>query len=138
MALLLSGILIGAAGMFFWGRGLVLQNIRRGMDPARITAHLEEKLDLNAEQKLKVEEILAIHMPKIREIRKSKYLLIRQEIKTMHEEITAILDEDQAKIWEEQMDRITPFRRYNRHRRHGPKPPPGSHPMKTPPPKPVP
>ena len=128
MALLLSGILMGAGGMFFWGRKLVLQNIRRGADPARITAHLEKTLDLNAEQKLKVEEILNTHMPKLREIRRSKYVLIRQEIKAMNEEIAAILDERQVKIWEEKMDRIMPFRRYKRHGHHRAKPPPGERP----------
>lgn len=119
MALLLSGMLIGAGGMFFYGRKLVLQNIRRGADPARITMRLSEKLDLSVEQKQKVEEILNRHMPRIREIRKSKYVQVRQEINTMREDISAILDQRQAGIWDEETNRIMPFRRYNHHRHRG-------------------
>ena len=129
VVLLLSGILMGAGGMFFWGRTLVLQNIRRGADLAAISARLEEKLDLNSDQKQKVEEILGLYMPKIREIRKSKYLAIRQEIETMKEEIGATLDERQTKIWEEQVDQIMSYRSFKRHNRHRPASPPGTHPM---------
>ena len=129
MVLLLSGILMGAGGMFFWGRYLVLQNIRRGADLTAISTRLEEKLGLNPAQKQKVEEILSAHMPKIREIRKSKYLAIRQETETMKEEIGATLDERQMKIWEEEVDQIMSFRRFKRHNHHRPPPPPGARPM---------
>lgn len=129
MVLLLSGILMGAGGMFFWGRYLVLQNIRRGADLTAISARLEEKLDLSSGQKQKVEEILGAHMPKIREIRKSKYLAIRQEIENMKEEIGATLDERQTKIWEEEVDQIMSFRKFKRHNHHRPHSHPGSHPM---------
>ncbi len=120
MALLLSGILIGAGGMFFWGRKLVLQNIRRGASLSSISQRLEETLDLNSAQKQKVEAILTTHMPKMREIRRSKYQEIRQEIEAMKGEIESTLDERQMQIWEEQVDQIMFFRRYNRRRPHRP------------------
>jgi hypothetical protein len=123
LVLLLSGILIGAGGMFFWGRELVLQNIRRGASLASISEHLEKALNLNSTQNEQVEEILKRHVPKIREIRKSKYLEIRQEIDVMRDEIEATLDERQLKLWEEELDRITSYRRYRRHHHRRPSPP---------------
>ena len=109
MAILLCGIVIGAGGMLFWGRELILkrlQHIRPA--PEMICQRLEKTLSLNPDQKVEVERILKDYFPRIREIRQSRDQLTQEEFRAMHREILAVLDPRQARLYEEELGKMLP------------------------------
>jgi len=128
LAILLSGVVIGAGGMLFWGRELILkrlQHVRPG--PEMICQRLEKTLGLNSGQKVEVERILKEYFPRIREIRQRKDQLTHEAFRAMHREIFAVLDPRQAQIYEEELGRMLPrpWRRRGFHRM-GPPPDQGA------------
>jgi hypothetical protein len=118
LALLLCGVVIGAGGMLFWGRELILkrlQYVRPG--PELICRNLESSLNLTPDQTLAVGKILNDYFPRIRALRQNKDDLTREEFRAMHQEILAVLTPGQAEHYEEEFGKMLP-RPWRRHGFH--------------------
>ena len=115
LAILFCGVVIGAGGMLFWGRELVLSRLHRGApEPGMICARLEKTLSLDPKQKTAIEAILQEHFPRIRELRQARDRLVFEEFQEMSGRITAVLTPAQAEIYRRDLRRLLP-RYWQRH-----------------------
>ena len=103
---LVSGIIIGA------GLTLIVtdnSNAQKSLPPApeymsgRMVKRIAEELKLPPEQREQLEPIVQKHMKAMDDIRQDARPKIMEEIEQMNDEIMAILDEGQQKLWQDKM-----------------------------------
>ncbi|NLC70938.1 MAG: hypothetical protein GX751_06215 [Desulfuromonadaceae bacterium] len=124
LAILLCGVMIGAGGMLFWGRELILKRLQHVRPrPEMICERLGKTLNLNPDQKTEVARILNDYFPRIRAIRQSKDQLTHEEFRAMHREIFAILDPRQAELYEQELGKMLPRHWHRRGFHRGGAPP---------------
>ncbi len=126
LVILLAGIVIGAASVIILlrpkpigpstGPEFVSEAMIRG---------LQRQLQLSPEQVEQVESILQKYMQKLHEIRMNARPQMAEQLRLMNEEISAVLTEQQRRIWQE---RLLPLQRQLRppgpRRGSGPEGPP--------------
>ena len=104
--ILISGIVIGA------GLTLIItghSNVQKSLPPApeymsgRMVKRIAEELKLPPEQREQLEPIVKKHMKAMDDIRQDARPKIMEEIRQMNDEIMAILDTGQQKLWQEKM-----------------------------------
>jgi hypothetical protein len=103
---LVSGIIIGA------GLTLIVtgnSNTQKSLPPApeymsgRMVKRIAEELKLPPEQREQLGPIVQKHMKAMDDIRQDARPKIMEEIEQMNDEIMAILDEGQQKLWQDKM-----------------------------------
>ena len=106
---LVSGIIIGA------GLTLIVtgnSNAQKSLPPApeymsgRMVKRIAEELKLPPEQREQLEPIVQKHMKAMDDIRQDARPKIMEEIEQMNDEIMAILEEGQQKLWQDKMKHI--------------------------------
>lgn len=119
LGILACGVVIGAGGMLFWGRELILKRLQHVRPkPEMICDRLETTLSLTAVQKAEVARVINEYFPRIRAIRQDKDQLTHEQFQAMHRDIFAVLDSRQAKLYEEELAKMLPrpWRRRGFHR----------------------
>ncbi len=105
--ILVAGIVIGWAGSTLAHR-IILHRLLE--NPQRFTKqvkkHLTRELRLNADQAKKVDEIIDMHAKNLFEIEKQVVAQVGDQLDQMDKEISALLNEQQKKIWHNQINEI--------------------------------
>ena len=101
LVILLAGIIIGAASMSI----LAPNRLKRPPQPPEratrmMIGRLRRELGLSPEQDDKIGPILQNHMQKLDNIRADARIEITEELREMNEGISAVLTEDQKRIWQ--------------------------------------
>jgi len=103
----LAAIVIFVAGMASGAALTVLIAVRHFHDaiqhpeqaPERLAAHLERRLDLDEKQAAKIREIIAARQSELNAIRRRVWPEVMEQLKLLHEEITAELNPEQRRQW---------------------------------------
>lgn len=98
--ILLFGMVIGACLTFFFLRGRVMNMIRH--PEARSQAmikRLDRALDLTKEQRTEVARILRDHRARLNETRRKMAPRIREELRSLEEDVGEVLNEKQQRKW---------------------------------------
>jgi hypothetical protein len=108
--LLLSGIVIGAAGGFFidkMRRDNFFQHPERM--PQLIAERLKSELSLSPEQVQQVEKILTNRLKVLREIQEESRPRLDKELDLLRDDVAQTLDENQSKEWLENFSKMRHF-----------------------------
>lgn len=101
LVILLAGIVIGAALTFVFVRPAPFDN---SPDSSRAAAQmldrLAPRLQLSAQQQKSLRAILKEYMENLQQIRNEARPRISKQLQEMNDEISAILSEDQKRIWD--------------------------------------
>jgi len=107
LAILLAGIVIGAALTLIWVRP---RPIGWPSGPEFVSKKmiydLQRYLHLSREQTEKAESILQKHMRKLNDIRMNARPQIVEQLRLMNEEISAVLTEQQKQIWQDRLQQL--------------------------------
>jgi hypothetical protein len=122
-AILVSGIIIGAAGTMLlrhcWRHG----GDKPRFDPDRMAARTQERLDLSDAETAKVKEVFVRHVERMRALRQEMHPKIKEEFERLKSEMQTALPADKYADWlkhlEERRSRHR-GRRGHGFRRHGP------------------
>lgn len=107
LVILLAGIVIGAASAI-----LITRRLPQGLLPApefaadRMADRLQRQLGLSPDQRDKIRTILERHVQTLNQIRMDARPLIANELKLMNDEISAVLRQDQFRIWQDHLQRL--------------------------------
>lgn len=122
LLILISGIIIGVGLTRITSRYL---KGPRKLPPGpeymseRMVQRIIRELHLTPEQQQQISPIVTRHMKAIDDIRKEARPKVSQEVKSMNEEILAILDDSQQQLWQNQIQRMQ--RHFSRMKQyHGP------------------
>ncbi len=102
LVILLAGMLSGAAVTL-----LVVGRIDRQVSPPpmpvvrEMLARIGPRLHLSEEQRKQIEPILVKHMERLDEIGQKGRAAIIEELKTLNEEMAAVLDDGQIRLWQQ-------------------------------------
>jgi len=107
LVILLAGLVIGVSSTLMVVRH---KEKTRPWGPEffseRMMDRLQRDLDLSAEQAKKIGAILKERMQNLEEIRKEARPKVAEQLKLMNEEISAVLTEEQKRIWERRFRRL--------------------------------
>lgn len=105
--MLLCGALMGSGLTLrvLWG-GLLTQVRHPEKMTERIVNRIDRRLDLNEEQARRVTRIVDQHMKALRDIRTGAMPRVQEQIAAMQREIRALLDPDQARQWDEDVEKF--------------------------------
>jgi hypothetical protein len=107
LIILFCGILIGAGITVILLQRVVLYAIHHPEEiPNRLTERLRNKLSLTDDQTKKVKAILTERQKAFTELRRAKRPKVERELKSLREEVAAVLDKDQARKWSKRFDRL--------------------------------
>jgi hypothetical protein len=122
--ILLAGTVIGASGMFIWNRHRLVkspirlaarqQNPQRKSEnpdpntPAWVTMgrKLDQHLGLSDEQHRDLVRILRQHWQQLNKIKQEARPRIRENLLSMNEKVTALLDDRQKNLWRQDFRRL--------------------------------
>jgi hypothetical protein len=107
--ILFSGIIIGAGlTLIITGDSGTQKSLPPGPEymSGRMVERIVRELKLSPEQHEQLEPIIQKRMKAMDDIRSQARPQINNELKLMNEEITAILDEGQKKIWEDKVKKM--------------------------------
>lgn len=99
LIILFCGILIGSGATVVYMRNNFLRSIERRPHPREIVDRMAQRLDLSTEQIAQVETIVEKRMQELHKIWEEGRPRVREQFDLMREEITAVLNEEQAEEW---------------------------------------
>ena len=99
----LAGTIVGIAGT----RVMLRPRAIRSLDeiPGRVAERMQQELDLSAEQRDRLEQIVRARQGDLRRIRAQIAPQIRAEIRRIIDEMSAVLSPEQAERWREHAER---------------------------------
>lgn len=107
LIILFCGILIGAGVTVILLQRVVFYAIHHPEEiPNRLTERLRNKLSLTDDQTKKVKAILTERQKAFTELRRVTRPKVERELKSLREEVAAVLDKDQARKWSKRFDRL--------------------------------
>jgi hypothetical protein len=100
--ILLSGMIIGSGLTLhvIWNRVTTMLQHPDAI-PERWTERLQSRLDLTPEQAERIEQIMRERQEALRDLRREWQPLLMEELDRLQEEVAAVLDEEQARKWNE-------------------------------------
>jgi hypothetical protein len=109
LVILLCGGVIGSGLTlhFLWGRLMTgIHNPRAGEMPERLTGRIDRMLDLNDEQRARVEEIIREKQQVFLEMRADFFPRVNSLIEDLHSAIATELDDKQRATWDTRLNHL--------------------------------
>jgi len=104
--ILFAGMVIGSASTIIIIKQAAIRPPVRQMVSDKIVHGIRQKLNLTEDQSKAIDPIIKKHFNRLDEIKANARPLIESVIAQMHEEISGILTDEQAKQWEKQIKRL--------------------------------
>lgn len=104
--ILVTGVIIGISSTIIFYELQPSRQKRHEIPSKKMLTRMTKQLNLTPEQTKKIEPVLIEHMRNLIRIRLQARPQVRRELKSMHEEIKKLLNEDQAEIWDSKFKRL--------------------------------